>query len=869
MPKLSLPADSVSSMVTITSIQPTGEGLLLSATGPLHGSITQEQNVSAPGYEGFLTLTVTLPDARLQGVPPHLTWNSGPFSELRAIPYLEGGTRGVKLKLVPRTAQVWLVTTQGNTLLVAPKPVPAPRRQGEGGLESQSRKSLYSGSVAFTGSGSSSSTTGSPTLHTGQGQLGFAQNLGAAGTLRGFVSTLSPHQGLSTPYGALALSGLHLGPVWSEWAAGDVQTGLGQVTGSSSLPETLLLRGGGVTLFFPGRFGLQLFGGRAAQSQYQRLPGQLSLVNDLSPDHLYGAQLTWISAKDWLELGAGFVRSLPHEAAAARQNNLFESAALNFTKSYRLRVTAEESRLGAGQPLAGGGRSSGYALTLEPTASSPSFDAGGYYRLLSSGFRPPFGSNVFADYRHSYNLYANYHPSWGLIASASGGQSRSYNYFDPTQAGTLSTFTSGSLGYAFSSHFSLSATASRSESKSDVGVLNPTDSTTHDAGLTAAFSLDRLYGDLALTRETTDDAFTPSLGLRSTRLDSDTTYLLTDSQSLEARLRYYDAKRPDGQRVNRYYDGQFQWQGRTAELGQWSVQAGYTVTPAGVAQYESKQLSAGLGYQSGRWLRYGQLGLSLAYYRLDITGQPSRRGVIAQVSLGGLFGWGQAPQPVSSLASRSLVLGQSFAQQLPVGLLEVTAFQDDNGDGKREKGEAGVPDLWVTVDGSPMQTGPKGELRLRLAPGRHEVALLPKGAVFQYVVERAEASVVLPPQGVSRVLLPLRPAGQLSGRLLFEGEGLGRGELEGIRLVVRGAGYERATTTGPGGLCAFGTLPAGEAEVSLDLSTVPAALHVEGPAHQTIRITQGGETTVHFTLRRATAKERILEGPTPKPDKED
>lgn len=862
MPELYVPpADSRPAAATITSIQPTADGLLLSATGPLHGSITNQQNVSAPGYEGFLTLTVTLPGARLQGVPPHLTWSSGPFSELRAIQYLEGGTRGVKLELIPRSAQQWVLTAQGNGLLLAPKPAAAPRRQGKGGLESQSKRSRYSGSVAFSGSYSSSSSTGSPTYHTSQGQVGFAQSLGSAGTLNGFVAGLSPHQNLSQPYGALALSGLRLGSVWTEWAGGDLQTGLGQLSGSASLPETLLFRGGGVTLFFPGRLGLQVFGGRAAQSQYQRLPGQLSLISDLSPDHLYGVQVTWTSAKDWLELGAGFVRSVPHQTAA-QQNNLVESATLNFTKRYRLRATVEESRLGSGQPAGGSDQRNGYALTLEPSATSPSFDAGGYYRLLSSGFRPPFGSNVFADYRHSYNLYANYHPAWGLMASASGGQSRSYNYFDPTQAGTLSTFTSGSLGYAFSAHFSLSATASRSESKADAGVLNPTDSTTNDVGLTAAFSFDRLYGNLALTRETTDDAFAPSLGLRSTRLDWDSTYLLGERQSLAARLTYYDAKRPSGERVNRYYDAQFQWQGLASGVGQWSAQAGYTVTPAGVAQFESKQLSAGLSYQSGRWLKHGQLGLSFSYYRLDITGQPSRRGVVAQVSLGGLFGWGQRPQPLPPLVSRSLIMGQSFAQEPPAGLLEVVAFEDDNGDGRREKGEAGVAGVWVEADGQTLRTNGRGELLLRLAPGRHAVSLLPRGPVFSYVVERGEAEATLAAQGRTDVLLPLRPAGQLSGELSFEGEGLKPGELEGIRLVAKGAGFERATTSGPGGLYAFGTLPAGEAAVSIDLTTVPESLRVEGPNHKTIRVTKGGETTVLFTLRRATAKERILEGPT-------
>jgi|GEM_PF-3551785 len=844
--------------VAVTAVTPTPDGLLLATTGPIEGATLRQEAISAPGYETYWTLTLTLPGARLAGPPSRLTWSSGPFSELRAFAYAEGGGCGLRLRLVPRSPQVWIVTPQPGGLLLAVRPQPAPRRE-EGTMANESRKSRYAGAVTYTGSLASSTATGTPTYHTGQGQVGFAQNLGDLGTLEGFASQLSPHQGLSTPYGAAALTNLHLGPLWSEWAAGDLETGLGFLGTGASLPETLLFRGGGATLLFPGRVGLQLFGGRAAQSEYQRLPGELQLVTDLSSDHLYGLQATWSTPKGLLEAGAGVLRSVAHTGLS--HTNLFQSFTLTLAPRSSFRLTAEESRLDAGTVTSGSTQRSGYALTFEPTVASANLDVGGYYRLLSGGFRPPFGSNVFADYRHSYNLYASYHPKGGWFASASGGQSRSYNYFDPTQAGTLSTFTSGSVGYAFTSHFSLSADVSRSTSRSDPGVLNPTDSTTHDAGLTAAFALNRLTSSIMLTREKTDDAVTPSLGITSTRLDWDSAYQLSDAQNLQARLRYYDAKRPSGERISRYYDGQFSWRGLFSEAGQFAVQAGYTLTPAGVSQFESRQLSAGVSYQTGRWLRKSSLGLSLSYYRLDITGQPSRRGVIAQVSLGGLFGWGQPPQPLPPFASRSLIMGQAYTQQSPTGLLVVQAFEDDNGDGRREKGEAGVGGLWVSVDGESVQTSAGGDLSLRLAPGRHEVELLPKGVVFSYVVERAAVSLSLPPQGRVVVELPLRPAGKLSGRLRFTGEGLLPGELAGIRLQAKGVGFERETTSGPGGRFAFGVLPAGEVLVTLDRTTVPPSLWLESAPSERVRVVKGGESEVLFTLRRATAKERIFGTP--------
>jgi hypothetical protein len=686
-------------------------------------------------------------------------------------------------------------------------------------------------------------------------QAGFAQGMGSVGVVRGFVSTFSPRERTGAPYAALGVGGIPLGFASADLVGGDVEVAYGETGGGMSLgsfvPNTLLLRGGGGSLDLPGGFRLQGFGGRAAYASLFRLPGLSGVTSEISGDTVSGAQASWGASSDWLALGAGWARSA--YAAGGTQQNFVQAAEARLDTRASLRLTLEESSA----RLPGGDRS-GSALTVEPKARLKDLDLGGFVRFLDSGFLPPAGQGFFAGLRRSYSLYGQYRAFERVTVSSSLGQSRSFSLLDPTDVGSVSSSRSVGVGLQVARPASLSLDYSSSDVTTDPGAVLPANSFTESWGASGSLAAGALGATLRFGHERTQNRLSSALDLASTRMDLDMTLAVAESRDAYARLRYADSRRADGERAGQNYSVLAGYRMGGTALGSLHADLSYAVTPAGIAAFGSRQSVATLGWHSSPAFRLAQASASVSYQLLRIEGQPSRQGGAFMLAASRTFGWGDRTRPAAPSASRSLPL--SAPSDLATSVLDVSVFEDLDGNGRRGKDEPLVGGVELAVDGTRSAVPDAGRWETRVAAGSHSVRLVEGSLPREYVPAPAGGTVAVPRFSRLALEIPVRPAGFAAGSVLAKGTRLGAGTLSGLVVRIEGPGARREATTDERGDFDLSALPVGAYVVTLDESSVPDGAAIDGASAVEVRIERRQKARVTFTLRNASVRERIRGG---------
>ncbi|MGC8762485.1 MAG: MSCRAMM family protein [Acidobacteriota bacterium] len=829
---LSEPQPPCGEAARVTAIVPSADGLDLQGEGPFHPAPLRAEGVSERGLSGFSRLILEIENARPEGLPPRLFWESGPFAEARLrLLRNPSGCPLLRVELLLRGEGPWEIVTEPKQLKIrrpAGRPGPGPTG-GESLQAARSFRFSLGGALSELGGGEGR-------LRSGNVQLAYAQQT-RLGLLRAFAASYSPRgAGSGAPYGGAALSAIPAGPFLLGAAAGDLQTTLGGGSGTFLSPTTLLLRGGAVTLS-RGGVRLAVFSGQAASPALTRLPDASGVLPEIGPGHLRGAEVSFAVEPLRLEVAAGLLQNRPQ--GEKEWQNAFLSLAVH-------PVSEGEARL-----LLEGSSGGGWAATVEPRLSGPTFSLGGYYRYAAKDFRPPLGTSLFASLRHGYNLYGTSRLAEGLTATLALSQSKSFSLFDPAAVGTLSSNQTASLGWAAGRGFTAGIFASRSESRSDPGAAVPTRARSENAGLSLSWGRGSSSASLRLSRERVRDDFRRNQDLTALRLDGEGRHTFGGGAEGRLLFRFYDGQRPSGERVNRYYEARAEGRWRLGPSGALSLDLGLSETPPGPALVRVRQESAGAGLDLGAGGLRGSLRVSA--FRQEVEGRRPRNGFLAQVNLGGLFQRGARP-PAAPAEGRALPLPFEAPE---AGTLRVLAFWDENGNGLREPGEAPLPAA-VLLDGRRRLLSAEGEGRFALLPGRHRVEAEWSGPLVDGFLPQASHTVEVEAGRTLEVTFPVRPAGRVEGRLAFQGTLPSPGALAQVRITASAGGVLREAVTDEQGFFSFGPLPEGKARIVLDGTTLAEGVVAAGPTEQEVTIVRKETTQTVFSLRAATARERIL-----------
>jgi hypothetical protein len=841
----------------VDSVSPKGEALVFGGTGELSARVVSAESVSEAAFAGFSSVTIELPGAELGAAAAFAAWETGSFAVMRISRYRSADGCGLRVRLQARAARDWMVATEGSTLVLSPVLTEIERRRRtevpSGQLTDPSERT--SGSAHAAASYSGYSLQGSGSFTGWQLQAGIAQGLGTIGVLRGFVSTFSPADQTGAPYGALGLSGIPLGFASADVVGGDVEVAYGETGGGmaigSFVPNTLLIRGGGASFDLPGGFRVQGFAGRAAYASLFRLPGFDGVSSEISDDTVSGVQASWGTGSQWLSFGAGFARSV--FAAGGTQRNFLQSAEARLDKRASLRLTLEESS----SQLPGGDRS-GTALTVEPVARLKDLDLGGFVRFLDDGYLPPAGEGFFAGLRRSYSLYGQYRAFDRLSFSAGLGQSKSFSLLDPTDVGSVSSSKSIGVGVQVARPASLSLDYSSSDEVTDPGAVLPANSLTESWGASGSVSTGALGTTVRFGHDRTVNRLSSTLDLDSTRVDVDMNLALTDAHDAYARLRYADSHRIDGQSAGENYSVLAGYRAGGHAIGSLHAEASYSVTPAGIAAFGSKQAVATLGWQSAPQFKLAQASASISYQLLQVDGQPNRQGAAFMLSASRTFGWGERTRPVAPSESRSMPL--SAPSDLASSVLDVSVFEDLDGSGLRGKDEPLVPGVEFLMDGIRNATPETGRWETRVPAGAHTVELVPGSLPREYVPSGVARTVAVPRFAHRTLEIPVRPAGFVEGSVVARGTLLAPEALAGLVVRIEGRGVRREAATDDRGSFDLSALPVGDYTVTLDESSLSDDAAVEGPSSVEISVLRRQKARVTFTLHKTSLRERIRGG---------
>ena len=189
--------------------------------------------------------------------------------------------------------------------------------------------------------------------------------------------------------------------------------------------------------------------------------------------------------------------------------------------------------------------------------------------------------------------------------------------------------------------------------------------------------------------------------------------------------------------------------------------------------------------------------------------------------------------------------GTSLFSGLWRGRIEGEAYMDYNGNGKRDQGEPGIPNLVVLFnEKDAVRTDARGYfLSPPLAPGAYTVRVEGE-AVGQTIrfLTTPEMVVELKRRGTAYVVFAATNAALLTGRVFndFKGQGKSDAETPGVRDVVftlRGMGVSHQSTASYDGLFQFPNLMPGEYTLELDSNSIPPDYNIPSELTRHVALT--------------------------------
>ncbi|HEU5162909.1 MAG TPA: carboxypeptidase-like regulatory domain-containing protein [Thermoanaerobaculia bacterium] len=813
----------------IDSIELSKDGLWLRSATPLEVAITEASGVTDPAIASFGVVTVEIQGAAVAVMPAQREAESGPFVSMRVSRFRQPTGCGIRIRLQARDIAPWVVDRfDDGRVRVGPRVLPLSvrnEREPSTGLASGGAIEV-AGDFGLTGGGDGD------VREAYRLTVGFSQALSQGAVLRGFFGGLDEPEIAGSPFGAVAISNLRYRDASATIAAGDLLVGLGGgSTGRSRFFNGLLIRGGALAMM-RGDATLETFGGRAARATLYRIPGGGGVISEIGDDRIFGSQLSW-AFSEHVALGGGWVTSLVE--GEPRRNNLFQSVELD-RSAWDLRVLVEES-LRSESP-------NGYAVTVDPTVQTERLSLSGFYRYRSAEFEPALASGYFASLRRSYGLSASWRAADRLSLSGSAAQLKSFSLLDPLEAGTLTSTSSVGARWQATQNVSLLANHHESSRRSDSGVFLGSDSRSSTSSLGSSF---RLGAATAAVRVARQAISTRERSLVSDLVDGELTGPIGEGYGY-ARITLGD---PFGDSGDRELGVSIGGRAPAGRIGSVRADLRYSELPAGIFFDPARQFSFQLGVDGGVVERILRGSVNLHYSVAERASErQSAWGLF--VSFGHLVDWGAESRPDAPFATRALPLESPSPLQRVI--VSVRAFLDADADGVVDSGEQPLAGIRFRIDGRTIMTNAQGIAEIAV-PAPREVALQKDAAVVDlFALEERRALDVVGARAIAE--FAFRPAGRVSGRVAFHGEGP-REWIQSIRVTIEGEGIRRETVTGPEGDFNFGSLPAGRYALAVDTATLAAETRMEGASNVQIAVRRGELITEEFTLRRATARERF------------
>jgi hypothetical protein len=643
---------------------------------------------------------------------------------------------------------------------------------------------------------------------------------------------------------------MHVGSASVDAVAGDLYVGVGETPAAgATFLNSLILRGGGAAATFPNRVSLQIFGGRTAQPTLIRsLFGGVS--SELGQDHLFGGQALWLSASHPIAIGGGWARSRFSDGPA--QDNLFEVIEIHGQLDRALRLLLEQSRTGD----YGRGRESGYAITVEPRVLLRLVNLTGSLRYVSPQFHAPAGSGFFATLRRSYNVTGAIHPAAGLAVQASAGQSKSFSIFDPENVGTVSRSRGVSAAYSLFRRVSFFTSYSQSNLQSEPGAVIATDSTMSTVSGGATWNVLRAATSVQISQERVANGIDRALDFDGNRVQVDEDYNWQDELGLFGRAHYADGQRNDGSGRVTSYGAALGARRSVSSLLSLNAQAGFTITPAGVALFGTRTLYVTLGASAMPTRGWSQLNAQLTYQRLEYGTSLSRSAWLLMLNANRLLQWGGLAPPLVPFETRAMRIAEAGQSTAMPSWIAVIVFEDANGDGKLSPGEHPVSGAVLQVNGQRITTDSHGRARATARAGQNLVHLLPEGAALDFFAPATLQQLDVQSGDTGSVVFPLLSAGRLKGIVRPIGQ-LPPALLRNLRIIATRGLFTRGTLTDERGEFSLGVVPVGEYSIAIDPATLPRDVAVEGATEATVTVGARAVVEVEFTIRRATARERL------------
>jgi hypothetical protein len=294
---------------------------------------------------------------------------------------------------------------------------------------------------------------------------------------------------------------------------------------------------------------------------------------------------------------------------------------------------------------------------------------------------------------------------------------------------------------------------------------------------------------------------------------------------------------------------EFSWEGFSASL---RLTQGLTedLKVAEVVE-EFRELATELGFKAA--LGSVQLGLSRSEENLTVSTQ-----LTVEFAEGELSGAARLSL-AEGLHELSLSFALSTRFDVVTGIVtkarvEGFVFLDEDRDGRRDPGEAGLPGLIMRLDGIRVLSNMMEEGFFRFPPVR-------PGA---YHLDIENLPVTLAPLiplplelslevgQTLRVMIPLVRVGAIEGVVFHDEDrdgrrGLGEEGIPDVRVLLYAEdALLQERRTGPAGAFAFAELPPGTYTVKVDSATLPAGFELTTPAEVTVSLEPGERVLIEF-----------------------